>query len=487
MGLYIIIESDNKASQQIQETITSLEAAAFFKTYANLDEFYTDIEKNKIADAVSLAVLEFTPGKALREWDEELVKFKKVLGSGTNPELREVQILMTAFDEPHIQHKALLSLAVNNFIFKPFDALILKESINSALHFKERLSTIEIKSNKSKASIGILKDIELVSISELGFVTYSDSLLPIGSVSKYFSPIFSYNKKQSAWAQCLTSFPHPKKENTFVNQFQFYGVEPAFLMNIRKYISANKLRKIHEFAFDLKTDEATLLTKIGILATDLEVAAKLQEDLKNHFKNSEVELIHFHQAADLTKRTNLHEFDTVLNMSELMPDEFSKLFKEGAKHFWLNVKLEDEELRKEISALYKDISYLPIDRSYLYKKIKLHHPELLEKEPSSFLTITCSEKMKSTNLIKISEISEVYVVFNYARELAPKTTREFIFITEDETTLVEIPAFCHYVEPAQAEKGMYLHQFMFFGMTDHYLKLIRLWIMQDYILQNKKE
>ena len=95
--------------------------------------------------------------------------------------------------------------------------------------------------------------------------------------------------------------------------------------------------------------------------------------------------------------------------------------------------------------------------------------------------------MKSTNLIKISEISEVYVVFNYARELTPKSSREFIFITEDETTLVEIPAFCHYVEPAQGEKGMFLHQFMFFGMTDHYLKQIRLWIMQDYILQNKKE
>lgn len=489
MGLYLIIESDGKAIQQIQTAISSLDPQPIFKTYQNLEEFYKETEgQKKITDAVNLAVVEFTH-KKLQEWNHEFVKFKTSLLVPENTEInQDVQILMSSFDEANVQHKTLLSLPVNNFIFKPYDTLILKETINAALTFKKRLAPIELKANKSSSTIGILKDIELVSVSELGFVTFSEIQLPEGSVSKYFCPIFSYNKKQSAWAQCLHSFPHPTKENTFVNQFQFYGVETAFLMNIRKYIALNKLRKTTEFVFDLTTEEATLQIRIGLLATDLEAAAKLQEDLVHHFKNVEVEIIHFLSALDLPKRTNLQTFDTILNMSELKPDEFSKLMKPGAKHFWLNTKMEDDEERKELAAFYKDLNYTPLDRSYLYKKLKLHHPEILEKEPSSFLTVACGlEKMKSANLLKISEISEIFVTFNYTRELALKTTREFIFLAEDETNLVELPAFCHFVEPAQGEKGKFVQQFVFFGMTDHYLKQIRLWLMQDYIAKNQKE
>jgi hypothetical protein len=58
---------------------------------------------------------------------------------------------------------------------------------------------------------GILKDVELQSISELGFLTLSDSEIPLYSLSKYFSSIFDTEKKQSVWAQCLASIPHPQK------------------------------------------------------------------------------------------------------------------------------------------------------------------------------------------------------------------------------------------------------------------------------------
>lgn len=489
MGLYLIIESDEKASKTIQEVISSIDGQAVFKTFANLASFYKENAEKKITEELSLIVIEYSSAKKLNEWKVELLNFRKNLATEENPEFnQQVQVLMSSFDDPATPHRTLVTLPINNFIFKPYDVLVLKETINAALNFRKRLAALELKSFKSSSSIGILKDIELFSVSELGFVTFSDIQLNDNSVSKFFCPVFSYNKKQSAWAQCLHSFPHPTKEKTFVNQFQFYGVESAFLMNIRKYIATNKLRKTNEFALNLVSEEATLQTKIGILSTDLEMAAKLQEDLTHHFKNIEIEIVHFTNAPDLAKRTNLQTFDTVLNLTELMPEEFSKLFKATAKYFWLNTKLEDDEKRKELAAFYKDISYLPIDRSYLYKKLKLHHPEWQEKEPSSFMTVTAgAEKMKSANLLKISEISEIFVNFNYTRELLPKTSREFIFIAEDETNLVELPAFCHFAEPSKGEKGKFFHQFVFFGMTDHYLKQVRLWLTQDYIKQNQKD
>lgn len=489
MGLFLIIESDEKASQQIQTAVSSLDAQAVFKTYLNLEAFYKEEAEKKTTEAVSLLVIEFT-GKKIHEWQQELTALKAHFLSAENPEInQDIQVLMTSFDDAALEHRKLLDLPVYNFIFKPFDELILKESLNAALTFKKKLSTIDLKSTKSSSSIGILKDIELVSVSEMGFVTFSDIKLPEGSVSKYFCSIFSYNKKQSAWAQCLHSFPHPTKENTFVNKYQFFGVESAFLMSIRKYVAAQKLRKTHEFVFDLSSapnlPAATI--RFGIMATQLEAASKLQEEITKHFKNVEVELIYFTQVADLASRTNLRTFDTILNLTDVLPVDFSKLFKAGALHFWLNTVLKDDEERKELSEFYKDLIYAPLDRSYLYKKLKLHHAQLVENEPSSYMTVTCFEKMKSANLLKISEISEVDVTFNYTRELIPKTHREFIFLAEDETNLVELPAFCHFVEPAQGEKGKFVHQFVFFGMTDHYLKQIRLWLTHDYILKNQKE
>jgi len=487
MGFYIIVETDSKASQQIQDSILALDPQASLKNFINLEELYAETTKEKITEPIGLLVAEFSTTKTVREWNEEIAKLRKHFAADNPEQNQDIQILMSAFDDGHVSHRALLQLDVNNLIFKPLDPLILKESLNAALNFKKRLSPVEIKSNKSSASIGILKDIEVISVSEMGFTTLSDAQLPVGSVSRYFSPIFAYNKKQSVWAQCIKSAPYPKKENTFVNQFQYFGVETAFLMTVRKYVAAQKIRKVHDYVIELKDAQATLQHRVALLTADTGAAAKLKEDLEHHFAGIGVAIVHFTNVDELKSRTNLQEFDIVLNMSFLLPDQFSKYFRAEALHFWLNVKLEDEELRKELAAFYKDLFYSPLDKSYFYKKLKLHISDLKEKEPSSFLTVSCHEKMKSANLIKISEISEVFVNFNYTRELVPKTHREFIFITEDETNLVELPGFSHFVEPAQGEKGKFLHQFVFFGMTDHYLKQIRLWIMQDYILQNKKE
>ena len=105
-------------------------------------------------------------------------------------------------------------------------------------------------------------------------------------------------------------------------------------------------------------------------------------------------------------------------------------------------------------------------------------------EPPDLLNISTTEKLNALTMVKISEICELYVNFTYYRELPFETFREFAFIGEDENQIVELPGFCNFSEKSQKKdegKEIFNHQFVFWGMTDHYLKQIRMWLLSNYI------
>ncbi len=143
------------------------------------------------------------------------------------------------------------------------------------------------------------------------------------------------------------------------------------------------------------------------------------------------------------------------------------------------------------AAGYREIFPAPLDRSYFYKKLKIHAADLIPKEELKLTSVTCHEVIKAANTIKLSEVNEVYINFFYSRELELHSFREFIFITGNDENAIEIPAFCHFEEKAQnaqpGDKNIFFHQFIFYAMTDHFQKEIRLWLLQNYIQQNKKE
>jgi len=126
-----------------------------------------------------------------------------------------------------------------------------------------------------------------------------------------------------------------------------------------------------------------------------------------------------------------------------------------------------------------------MDRSYFYKKLKIFLQDLEFVEPPDMLNLATSEKLKALNMVKLSEICELYLNFDYYRELPLETTRQFAFISEDETQIVELPGFCNFTEKSQRKdengKDCFTHQFIFWGMTDHYLKQIRIWLLSNYI------
>ena len=96
--------------------------------------------------------------------------------------------------------------------------------------------------------------------------------------------------------------------------------------------------------------------------------------------------------------------------------------------------------------------------------------------------ITTHEKVKAAIKVKISEMSELFVNFIYPRELKFKTFRDLVFLNEEENLMVELPAFCHFMD----NKTMF-HQFVFFGMNDHRLTQIRLWLLHNYIQKKTQQ
>ena len=116
---------------------------------------------------------------------------------------------------------------------------------------------------------------------------------------------------------------------------------------------------------------------------------------------------------------------------------------------------------------------------------------MIPNEDLVLSSVACHEIIKAANTIKLSEVNEVYINFLYSRELEANSFREFIFITGNEESAIEIPAFCHFKEKAKntqaGDKNIFFHQFVFYAMTDHFQKEIRVWLLQNYIQQNKKD
>lgn len=485
MGRYLIVDPEVRSVEQITESMRGIDPQAQFETFADFSLLNDHIKTLTVETAPAFWTFDLVIFEYLSlphsEWAEKLAAIKK-------SNSKELSVVLVGHENAHTTAKFIRPLDMYNFIFKPFDELILKESLNLAVKVKKKAQPLEMKSQSATAFIALLKDVELQSISELGFVTFSDVQIDVGSSAKYFSPLFLYGKKQSAWAQCLISLPHPQKPGTFINKFQFYAADHIFLNHLRRYIQAHKQDQTSSALWNLLPPKVETPLKLGLIAIEGDEATQITQDLESHFPNLKVELIKL----DPQKKSGDSGFthDIVLNMSEIKFENFKDSFKPDAKFFWLTPPILNEDELKEHAKNYHDVFVKPLDRGFFFKKLKVHASALKEAEPSVLINITTHEKMKAASKVKISEISELYVNLVYSRELPYKEFREFVFLGEDETQVVELPAFCHYTEKNQSgdpKDGVsFLHQFVFFGMTDHLLKQIRLWLLHNYIVQNQK-
>lgn len=487
MGRYLVIENEPKLFELIQESVKSIDNNAEILNFASAAQFHEKVKELKDTEKseflkFSLYVISVADRPA-KEWKE---KIEGILSVGTN---KDAQVCLTTYESKGAPINFLKSLPIFNVIYKPFDPLILKETLHLALQKGKLAKSLEIKSQKSSAFIGVLKEVELQALSELGFITVSDAQIPQFGLTKYFSPLFAVGRKRSVWAQCISSVAHPDKAGHFINKFQFFYVKKDFLNQIRKYVISMKPQETSSAAWNLAAGKSAAKVKLGFIGTHDAETDTFYKEIQNRFKNLDLEFLDCEKMDTWPK---ISEHKIVLNATELQMELIKTHFKEGTAFIWTPKSEIKEELLKDLAAAgYREIFPAPLDRSYFYKKLKVHLPDLIPTEDLVLSSVTCHEIIKAANTIKLSEVNEVYINFLYSRELEANSFREFIFITGNEESAIEIPAFCHFKEKAKntqaGDKNIFFHQFVFYAMTDHFQKEIRVWLLQNYIQQNKKD
>lgn len=182
-----------------------------------------------------------------------------------------------------------------------------------------------------------------------------------------------------------------------------------------------------------------------------------------------------------------------------------RLFGEGANERWGFVK---ESLKKRfhqeaqivmtakkdftdaqernLGSFLADIFFKPVDRVYFCQKLKSFLPHLREKaEKIEIKGIEIESIVKVANPVNISEISEAGMVMQYYRPITLGSFREMVLWQPYEIGAPELLATCNFVEESKTEKGVFKCHFVFFGISDHFLKVIRVWIRDNYVLSKE--
>src|SRR3989338_4920400 len=461
MARYLVVENEIKYHQILMESLLALDAKAQIEIFPKLEDFYIKLRSIKNSErsdflAFDLYIIDLGASQ-LKDW-------KKIFDDFVLQARPSTAICLTGHDQASLTYKFLQQFSIYNFIFKPFDPLITKETIHLALNTKHPTQSVEMTTSQgNSAFVGIVKDIELQAISEIGFVTKSDVQIPEGSISKYLSPLFKNGLKESVWAQCISIHDDLKSPGFYVNRFQFFRIETTALNNLRKYILNHKQDAMAKPPFDVSALGSAEFIKMAIVGLDTVENRHYKSDFENQYSNLKVEFVR--PVVGI-----IFDHQIVLNISDIEFPVLQKSFRVDAVFFLItDNKLEDSHIKK-FAGQYRDVFLAPCDRSYLYKKVKFHYPELSPTDPYALVTINCHDRIKAANQIQVSEINELYLSFEYPRQLSYREFRTFVFLNQDEDQIIEIPAFCHFSgkknSALSGQPPVYTNQFAFFGMTD---------------------
>jgi hypothetical protein len=246
-----------------------------------------------------------------------------------------------------------------------------------------------------------------------------------------------------------------------------------------------------DFPADKKA--ARSLVSILILESQEFEVQEIERQLNDAFSNIEIKIC-----------KTLEDLIEYLKTSTSRPDIIlaeDVYFQESPKEKWKGIlgpdfttilfnicrkKLSDaEELKR--SEVVLDIFHAPLNWVHIVKKMKLFLPVLKTKEPVEYATILKGISIDAASPIEVSEFSEAGVVMTYYRPISVGSFREFILWLPQENGLPVVRATCNYSVENDTKPISYNNHFVFFGMNDHFLKHMRIWIRENYILSKKKD
>ncbi|MDG0816345.1 hypothetical protein [Bdellovibrio svalbardensis] len=415
-------------------------------------------------------------------------------------------LILTAFDSPNFDIKLAEDRIINNVIFKPFDKLILKQDLEFALLGHQAIgSSATVTSIKINSTIEMLKEVSTNSLTEVGFTTINNHEIEIGALTKYYAEAFKTENKKSVHAFCKSCKQLSEKE--YLCDFHFFAADNQQISQVRKHILQATEHKNEGFQ---NTHSAP--ARILILDEETSIALDLKIYLSDRFSNSEVFVYNsFAQlASDLDDKDTQHRqhlptsFDFVFANYEIFEIEKQKRWEQICKGledrtkranqtfklpplFLISKKKVPLEEVRELSTWTKDIFFTPLDKGYITKKLVNEHSGLANKAPVTIASLKENAILKVANPVEITQISEAGLVMKYYRAISTGAFREFILWRPEENEIPEIIGTVNFHEEDTGGQEFFYNHFIFFGMKDHYLKHIRLWLREAFIKQKEKE
>lgn len=447
-------------------------------------------------------------------------------------------IVLTVFgDSPTYAIKDLEDRVLTNVICKPFDKLILEQHLIFALSGRHPASSFSIVNQKTSAVIEMLKDVQLEQLSEVGFVTRSNRQIALGRIAKYYAEEFNSDRRRSLMAVVVACRQHPANIKEYECVFRFIGIEQTQISRLRRQIRS--AGKNHLTTFDWPRQ---IQRKIGKRMAEF-VLIESDTDSKDQVKSIFTRRFGNFKITDMETWENfLHAIDpklappasaaadqapaaknnkpvagkapasnaaTVKAIKPVLPKMLDAIFvqhqfvDESRRDLWTQIlkRLNDLGLKPDIYVLsgrdfsdielrslaeyVTDIFYKPYDRVYMAQKVKVLNPDIeVSGDPIDFPTLKHEKMIRTANSVAISEISEAGLKLNYYRPISPGSFREFVLWQPYEYGAPELKATCNFSEPGSNKD--HVNHFVFFGITDHYLKAIRLWIRENYVHQKEK-
>ncbi len=528
MKFIYVLEDDIRTQKEIFESIQSIDSKLSVRFFLNLAEFHEFLKLTLIEGPLALAKSgrrhELDMTEPVEGTDTDVLRlvvakneFMGTQNMGMLRRLREFLIrkkicsleeptaaILTAFDSPEFDIKLAEEGIINNVIFKPFDKLILKQHLEFGLagrHPLENASTVA--TMKLNSTIEMLKEVSFESITEWGFRTINNHEITIGKVAKYYDSLFETDSKRGLFATCISCKEISDKE--FLCEFAFLGADLAQVQKIRRHILQNKAHKQNHFQ-----NAQGAPFHIIICEDDVAKANDLKLLLEEKFDHVKIEaytsvaqlLVDLEDKETPNRRELANHFDLVIANLEIFHEDGAKKYEQLTKAFadrskkkngtdkapdiavFTNQKQTAEQIRVLLTWA-KEVFFFPWDRLYFVRKLLVQWPALTPKTVTQFSELLEGGTIKVANPVEITQISEGGLVLKYYRGITIGAFREFILWRPDELVIPEIIGTCNYTEK-DASGEAFLNHFVFFGMKDHYLKHVRIWLLDAYIKQKEK-
>lgn len=291
MSHILIVEPELSVIRTLQSSLESLPDECKVKAFAKGPDLLAwltrQIEKKKDDADFSIDIrLIVLDSHMVKGENTKLIEpiHKKIVEEELTNTANPCGFVFTFYESEDFHLESYIHPLIYNVIFKPFDPLLLKESLKAAIHGRHPVQP-EVYVHDARGRVEILKDITTTAITELGFRTQSAREIPIGKKARYYSDHFREGGREYVYAYCYANRPDPESPEHFLSSFAYFGISPDQLRAIRRFIHAQEDH--HRLPIEDEVSDKQEET-IAVVSTNLEFVNSIRLMAQERFKKLSV-------------------------------------------------------------------------------------------------------------------------------------------------------------------------------------------------------